>query len=360
MKQSDSSIEAIAVINNAISAQLTRRLLEADGIPLERVALILGREIDADWAGQCGQVLCYRGKPRQGVLEQWKHLGYFWRGSRLIRKARNEGRLKAIYLVNNDNLLTNPFFVWAESSNWRLPAITVVGEGIMNYQHIDVRDRAWWRWLLKPVVALLLGIRYRIPRGHLSGAFEAGVGRVVSFTPHGLKAPPEKVVTLPFERAPVNRVPDKKVCLVVHTGLWQWMDEASYLELAQRFVQWLKEQEFTRIITKPHPHVATGIIESLLSDSRSIESMAAEIPALTVVGTCCTALVTLKLIRPDLRCVDYGSDIYCDHAYHGDRGVIALFNGTGVEAVSAYQGTNTPNSCGPVHPNESVCAAVAQ
>jgi hypothetical protein len=117
------------------------------------------------------------------------------------------------------------------------------------------------------------------------------------------------------------------------------MSTESYQRLAKRFVEWLSIQGFSRILTKAHPHVATGIIEKMLpghqeiTDRRSVEAMAAEIPAGTIIGTCCTALATLKLIRPDLRCVDFGADFYCDHAYHGDQGVVAFLKGAGVEVL---------------------------
>jgi hypothetical protein len=71
-----------------------------------------------------------------------------------------------------------------------------------------------------------------------------------------------------------------------------------------------------------------------LEDNRGVEMMAGEIAAARVVGFCTTALVTLKLIRPDLTCIDFGSDYYCDKAYHGDRSIIDVLRNGGVEIVN--------------------------
>ena len=47
-----------------------------------------------------------------------------------------------------------------------------------------------------------------------------------------------------------------------------------------------------------------------------------------------TGLVTLKLLRPDLRCVDYGTRFYCERAYFGDLSVEELMRTAGVEIVA--------------------------
>jgi hypothetical protein len=43
--------------------------------------------------------------------------------------------------------------------------------------------------------------------------------------------------------------------------------------------------------------------------------------------------VTLKLMRPDLRCIDFGSDFYCRTAYRGDYSVVEFLMGSGVEVA---------------------------
>ncbi len=335
------SLQALVIINNSISAHLTHRLLELDGVPLDRVGVIMIRDIEANWTKHCAKVIRYGGRPTQSILGQRQFLPFFREGAKLVKEACASSELREFYVVNNDNLLTNPLFRWAERNPRRHLRLTVVAEGIMNYQDIDVRDRAAWRWRIKPMMAAMLGLEYRIPAGHLSGAFEAATTRAVSFTQQGFKAPVDKISILPFPRSPITRAPDAETCLIVHTGLWQWMTTETYEPFAKAFAAWVSAQGFKRILTKPHPRIATGVIENLLPphevlhDTRSAEEMAAEIPAATVVGTCCTALVTLKLIRPDLRCVDFGADFYCMHAYHDDLGVVELFSGAGVEIVGS-------------------------
>lgn len=339
-----SAITALAFVNNAVSARLTFEALRKDGIDLKNVALITLRELPVRWGFECGLFVRYGNKPANDLYGQWRFLSFYVRSASLIRRLRASKQLKRVYVVNNDNLLTSALFVWASKADGYVPKLTVIAEGIMNYQSIELGNRARWRWAAKPLLARTLGLPYRLPQGHLSGAFDSCVERVISFTEHGLKAPQQKVVILPFPTVSAAVAPDPKACLIVHTGLWQWMPQAEYQAFAQAFVRWLQGQGFVRIFAKPHPHVSVGILEGLLppheviADSRSVEEMAAEIPAATVVGTCCTALATLKLIRPDLDCVDFGADYYCRYAYGGDVGVQELLAGTKVRLKNFEQG----------------------
>jgi hypothetical protein len=342
-------IEAIAVINNEISADLTRRLIDIDGIPFSRVGLILIRDVRASWVDQCGSVVRYGGRPVHSMLGQHRFQRFFRDGAALIKKSWAAGGLREIYVVNNDNLLTSPLFIWAERQTGPRPRLSVVAEGIMNYQEIGIPNRASWRWRAKPFIARVLGLPYRVPTSHLSGAFEPAVQRVVSFTKKGLKAPPAKVTVLSLEAAPISRPTDSGTCLILHTGLWQWMAPGPYEAFGKEFASWIRSQGFTRIISKPHPRIATGKLQDwlpmheVLKDVRSAEDMAHEIPAATVVGTCCTALATLKLMRPDIRCVDFGADFYCKYAYGGDDGVIEFLQGAGVEVLPS--GLTSEMSC---------------
>jgi hypothetical protein len=135
-------------------------------------------------------------------------------------------------------------------------------------------------------------------------------------------------------------MPAKDTVLLVHTGLWQWMKPADTLVLSQAFTDWLNAQGYARLLTKSHPHVAAGPLAEMLpshseiNDTRSLEAMAADIPAATVVGSCCTGLVTLKLMRPDLECIDFGADFYCEKAYRGDHSVEVLMRASGVRIVN--------------------------
>jgi hypothetical protein len=345
---SHANVTTVAVINNAISAELVRQDLSARGIPLESLAVITLRDVSESWLQHCAAVLNYPGRPANNLLGQWRFVGYYRAASRLLRRLATESDIRDIYLVNNENLITAHLLTIAESR----PAITVsvVAEGIMNFQDIGVTNRAGWRWRVKPIVARLFAFRNRRPHGHLSGSYESRTNRVVSFAAHGLKAPSEKVVLRHFEAVEPVRQGDPDVALVVLTGLNHWMEPAAFETFARAFVAWLEGSGFRKIQVKKHPRVSGGLIEELLAGydevgaGQTTEAMATDLEAGTVIGTCCTALVTLKLIRPDLHCVDFGSDYYSQHAYHGDDSVKTLLAATGVTLVQFCATQPAPRS----------------
>lgn len=333
-------VTTIAVLNNAISVTLAGRDLEERGVDLGQVAVILTREVDAPWLERCAKVVRYGGKPSGTLWGQARFASFYREAASTVRGLCASPELRNIYIINNDNLLTAHLLRCAEVR--KDLEVTVVAEGLMNFQEITVKNRESWRWRVKPVISVLLGLKYRTPTGHLSGAFEAVVSRVVSFAKSGLKAPPEKIVVRGFPLVPVRVAPKASVGLIVHTGLWQWMSEERYLPFAQAFADWVKAQRFRKLYVKPHPRIETGILDYLLPEhevlttSESLEDIAGDLEAATVMGTCCTGLVTLKLIRPDLKCIDFGGDYYCEHAYHGDYSVLDLLRATDVELVSFH------------------------
>lgn len=359
----DSNVTTAVVINNAISAELVRQDLQVRGIPLGSVAVITLRDISDLWLDQCAVVLNYPGRPANNLLGQWRFIGYYRTASRLLHSLAKQTDIRDIYVVNNENLITAHLLSMAESRT--AITVSVVAEGIMNFQDIDVTNRAGWRWRVKPIAARLLAFRHRRPRGHLSGSFEPCTSRVVSFATSGLKAPPEKVVMRHFKAVEPVRQSDPDIALVVLTGLSHWMDPTAFETFAHGFIAWLEGCGFRKIQVKKHPRVSGGLIEELLEKYEEVgvgqttEAMSADLEAGTVIGTCCTALVTLKLIRPDLRCVDFGSDYYSEHAYHGDDSVKTLLAATGVDLIQmpgrgAQAGTSTtfnpatdPRSCSP-------------
>lgn len=328
--------EAICFINNSISSSLAREVILADGIDFRRVALIKLRSLKVDWEADCGYVLDYGGKPALDFFGQYRFIGFYLKASSFLKRALKGSSLKEVYICNNDNLLCGHVLRVRRKITAR---ISVVAEGIMNYQKIGLNDRAWWRWAAKPLIGFLMGLKYRTPTTHLSGAYDLGVGRIVSFSALGLQAPKGKIVIFPFSPVLPVSAPDLESAIIVHTGLWQWMPEECYSAFAHSFVHWLREQGFKKLYAKNHPHIPTGMLEAMLPEVEilgidgAIESIADRLPSGTVVGTCCTALGTLKLLRPDLRCVDYGADYYCKYAYHGDYGVIDFLKGCGVEVV---------------------------
>ena len=327
----------LVVLNNTISAELCAADLRARNIRYEDVVVILLREIEAPWLEHCAQVLRYRGRPPATLLGQARVIGLYVRAAAAARRMLGSATLAHVYIVNNDNLITNHLL---EAIRRRPgPELTVVVEGIMNFQDITTRNRDAWRWRVKPLIAGALRLIYRRPTGHLSGAHDPLVTRVVSFAAGGLKAPPEKVVLREFQRVPIRVAPRDNVGLIVHTGLWQWMSEERYRPFAEAFADWVMAQGFTALYAKPHPRIPTGLLDDLLPEhqlittSQSLEEMAGSLESGVVIGTCCTGLVTLKLLRPDLRCIDWGGEYYCEHGYYGDRSVLALLDSVGVERV---------------------------
>jgi hypothetical protein len=330
-------VTVVAVINNAISAELTQQDLVERKISLSSVALILLRDISEPWMDQCATVVRYPGRPANELLGQWRFFSFYRAAARLLRSLERNSNLREIYLVNNDNLITAHLLSLAESR----PAtgVTVVVEGTMNFQEIGIADRAGWRWRVKPAIARLFGFRYREPSAHLSGAFEPRVSRVLSFAAEGLKAPPEKIVLRHFPTIQPSRQSDPDVALVVLTNWNSCMETDENEIFARAFVDWVEGSGYRKIQVKKHPRFYGGVMEALLEKYEEVgsglttEEMATDLEAGTILGTCSTALVTLKLIRPDLNCIDYGSDYYCEHAYHGDKSVTTLLSATGVTLV---------------------------
>ncbi|SFG19990.1 hypothetical protein SAMN05518801_11029 [Novosphingobium sp. CF614] len=332
-------IDTILCVNNEISSVMAQGALKEKGIGLDRVAVIVMRKLDAPWLDQCTMRVDYGVKPSFRISGQLRLIGYFRRASRMIRQLLATGNIRHVLLVNNDNVLNNHFFSVASAHPEM--EISVLAEGIMNFQDIQMKNRDWWRTAVKPVFARILGLSWREPTRHVSGSLEPETRHVYTFAAHGVVAPPEKIRLIKFPEADREVVPDPGAAVIAMTGLHLWMTEANYAEFAQRFISWKKTLPFTKYYVKRHPRATDGPLFHELADcevigeGQSIEDMAGSMPGSTVIGFCCTGLVTLSLMRPDIRCLDFGSDFYCDAAYFGDRSVERLLEGSGVELISS-------------------------
>lgn len=333
-------MKAVAFINNAISALLFRRLIEVDQVPLKDVCLIQGRQINSPWMSECGINLPYPARASLKLAGQVKFLSFYRQARKLVDQQLADPELREVYIVNNDNLITSHLLAMLASK----PQIrcTVVAEGLMNYQDIQIKNRASWRSKAKQVAAALLGYRWRLPEGHLSGAFEPRVNRVVSFCKTGLIAPLDKVVELPFTLNQGVARTDSDTALFFECALWQWMSPEDFAEFAKRFGKWIQSLGFKRVLIKPHPNYPASELQrslmgpfEILQERQSAEELAASIQAGTIIGTCTTALFTLKMMRPDLRCMDFGADWYVPKAYHGDDSVVKTLSAVGVEIVQS-------------------------
>ncbi|BCI51719.1 hypothetical protein NIIDNTM18_09970 [Mycolicibacterium litorale] len=335
-------IRALAVVNNHISLNMLLADLGARGIAPNETFIIGTRQMDLP--DNLGGKLDYPGKHEMGVLGQRRFIGFYRHATRILNRQLASPALQHLYVINNDNLLTSHLLETALRDGRE---VTVVVEGLMNFLDSGVHNLDSWRLKIKPVLTRLLGLRYVTPVGHQSGAFHPAVRRVVSFSRDGLRAPPEKVVLRrwPIEAAP-SLPPDPDVGLVVHTALARFMSEAQYRVFAEGYANWISAQNFRRLYTKPHPRSEDPLLESLLppheviNDDRPIEDMAGDIAAGVVVGPGTTPLVTLKLMRPELRCIDFGADYYVPIVYQGGIGATPLFEAAGVERVPFTEGAN--------------------
>jgi hypothetical protein len=331
------AVDTLVFVNNALSARLAHDELARRQIPKQRVALFLLRQLHGDWFDDCALVIRYGRRPAHSLVRQLGSTGFYVRAATCLRALLRGARIRRIYLVNNDNLLTNHVLGWARQH----PdcEVTVIVEGLMNFQDIRLRNRQAWRSRVKVFAAPLLGLSWDPPATHLSGAYDPRVDRVLTFERRGLKAPVEKIDE--HRLVPFDPPPGKEACavLIALSGIWQWMTPDEDEALSRGFVAWLATQGFDRIVVKPHPHVSGGALERMLAPyevittERCLEDLASDLTVGAVAGICCTALVTLRQLRPDLRCVDYGGVYYCDHAYFGDRSVDALMRAVGVDAI---------------------------
>ncbi len=329
-------IRALAVINNHISLNMLLADLAASGISPAETCFIAAREIDLP--AVVGEAVEYPGMPEIGLLGQRRFIAFYRKAARLVRGHLRSPSLERIYVVNNDNLLCNHILETAARDGRE---VTVVVEGLMNFLDAGTHNLDPWRLKVKPALSGLLGLRYRPPEGHQSGAFHPAVRRVVSFSADGLRAPEDRVVLRQWPitaRRSVTAAQD--IGLVVHTALARLMPPEQYRVFAEAYAQWIGSQNFRKLYAKRHPRSSDPLLESLLppheilDDPRAIEDIAGDIPAGVIIGPGTTPLVTLKLMRPELRCVDFGADFYVPVVYKGGVGASPLFKAAGVESVS--------------------------
>lgn len=328
----------LAIVSNGISASMLQSELTRRNLSFSDVYLISGRRLTHPWTSQCAGYIVFDKVPSLSFLGQINTLGFYRQAVKALKQWLRDPDLAHILIANTDNLLANHALRWAE----RHPAVTVgvLVEGNMNFHEVTRKNRAWWRWWVKPPMAAVFGLRYRSPVGHLSGAFEPRVNEVITYSEKFLHAPPEKIVVLPFPQVERKVTPDPDAVLVLVTGIGQWMKEADFETFKAGFARWVRSLGASKIWVKLHPNYPSGGIEDgigpfeYFDDPRGIEVLAGEMPAQRIVGYWTTGLVTLKLIRPDLDCIDFGNDFYSRAAYHGDANLARVLEAGGVELVN--------------------------
>ncbi len=332
--------ECIAFINNPISGRMLQATLRAERVdPAKSVLFVLRALRRENWWSNFAHTVVYPHKASLSIFGQIRFIPFYWHASRILRSALQSPSLRHLFVVNNDNILTNHALLTTKSKPECHTA--VISEGLMNYQDIQLVNRAKWRNQLRPLIARSLGLRWSPPCGHLSGAFEEHVKTVYGFSEVGIFAPQEKVCVFPLESIAPSLPPEPQTILFLETAIWQWMDDQKFRDFANRFVDWLNQLGSHRLLIKPHPNYPPspylrsmlGDFE-ILEDSGSVEEIAGSITASRVVGFCCTGLVTLAILRPDLQCIDFGHDFYFQHAYRGDRSLLELMASVGIQLVT--------------------------
>ncbi len=333
-------IDTLVFLSNGLSARLAEATLEQDGVQLSRTAVFTSRPFRLPWLDGVADFHGYPALPSNRFVGQMRFLPYYVTAARAMRRYLSTGQVQRIFITNNDNLLTSHVLSWANMHPHT--KVTVICEGMMNFQDIQLRNRAPWRHNTKRLVSRVLGLHYDEPKGHLSGAFDPSTHRVVSFADVGLHAPPDKVEVVRFRPVQPQVRPDPKAGLFAASGIWKYLEPQDRIAFADRFAAWVREQDFAKLYVRRHPHYDASIVEERLppfdlwqSPRGSLEDVAAHIPAQTVFATHCTALATLSMLRPDLNRIDFGADYYCERAYYGDRSVVSLLQALDVRMVAS-------------------------
>jgi|GEM_PF-4628966 hypothetical protein len=246
----------LAIVSNGISASMLQSELTRRNLSFSDVYLISGRRLTHPWTSQCAGYIVFDKVPSLSFLGQINTLGFYRQAVKALKQWLRDPDLAHILIANTDNLLANHALRWAE----RHPAVTVgvLVEGNMNFHEVTRKNRAWWRWWVKPPMAAVFGLRYRSPVGHLSGAFEPRVNEVITYSEKFLHAPPEKIVVLPFPQVERKVTPDPDAVLVLVTGIGQWMKEADFETFKAGFARWVRSLGASKIWVKLHPNYPSG------------------------------------------------------------------------------------------------------
>ncbi|WP_437229282.1 hypothetical protein SH661x_001357 [Planctomicrobium sp. SH661] len=330
------SITHLVFVDTFISGVLIGEYLSQRQIDLKRTCVIVMRPTHLEWIDRCGIILKYPAKPSSTLLGQRRFVGYYYRAARLIKALLKGNSLRQVLIINNDNLLCNHVLRWCETSSG-VELLTVAG-GLMNFQDIQAKNRESWRMAVKSTLARLLGLKWRMPNSHLSAVFEPAVHQLLSFTDKFIVTGGKPVYVIPFPVVTPAVRPDPGTVLYLETYIWHWMPEEVFKPFAEAFAAWVHSLKPTRLLVKEHPSFpGHPYLRSLLPTYElwgagcPMETLAAEVPASTVVGHCSTATVTLKMLRPDIRCMDFGANFYEMIAYFGDSGARQFMESVAIE-----------------------------
>ncbi len=329
----------LALVNNHISLTMLQADLSAKGIDTHEVGLVALRRLESD-CSDFAYVLEHPGTrslASSSAWWAWRISEFYVRASRLVRSAVDSDNIRFAYVVNQDNVLCRHIISKAGAS----VEVTVLAEGLMNFFDVVPESIAASRGLVKSLMACVLRLHYSAPVGHLSGSFLDRTDRVVSFASEGLAAPQAKVTVHPWP-GKCSSVPSNKrrAALLLHTGLCEMMSKNDYLRFATDFAAWLQSQGFREVLQKRHPRKPDPVIESLLEGfpgrfigDGPIEAQICDLDIDAVISFGSTALLTAKLMRPELKVLDVGGNRYVPAVYGSGPGAKPLFDSVGVKSV---------------------------
>ena len=333
--------KTIIFVDNQISIMMANAAIRSESIDYGNIILFALRDCDEDWFGLCKNVFRSPFSQKRSWKSNISLILFFIRSIRLIRGYLHRSDIERVLIVNNDNIIIN-YIVNNIHKQMKDVEISVLVEGIMNYQDITIRNRSKFNLAVKMFISLLLGFKYIIPKGHLSGAYMQQVKKVYSFSAKGLKAPVDKICVceLAVEKK-ITGVKNNAILLVL-SGLYKWMPATKYDQYCDLFMKHLSTIKYSDVFVKQHPRCLDDpLLARLQNDLKyldkdvPIEKMAGDIKVKQAIGFCSTALATLKMLRPDIECNDFGADYYCTEAYYGDDSVLEFFEGVHVGVIES-------------------------
>ena len=238
-----------------------------------------------------------------------------------------------VFIVNNDHLLTNHILHIHNKYYYR---ISVIAEGLMNYQNITKKNRSAIGFFFKKILAFIFNIKYVIPKTHLSGAFENSVEDVFTFSKTGINAPIDKVRIVKNFSNTLNTSSNKCGVLLLLSGLYTMLPSYEYSNLMILITNYIKNLNPRIIYIKKHPRYQFDPILDIFNDyievdqDIPIEEIINELEISHIVGSFSTALITLKMIQPELISVDIGYSIYSKYLDGFDT-IFDLYKSTNIE-----------------------------
>lgn len=332
-------MKSIAFINNEISKknlEYAIDYLQIDAVELEIVVL---REVDMpDLQESFAHILDVSKASNSHSFKDFvcMPLKYI---STILHIKKNLLYYKYAFIVNADNLICNYILQQKHLK------VYVLGEGLMNYQDISIENRSKFIQACKALFSRLLGFKYILPMGHLSGAFHDAVLGVFTFMGEQLRAPQSKYICSKssfLSPSPSQQELDPSSVLILLSGVHRFIKADSYNVIVDRIKQFIYDHDYIKVYVKEHPRIKDDPLIERCKEM-GLEKVENGIPAEVIIDNIkprdvvaidCTALVTIKLKSPSTRCYDVGFNVYSkEHGSSQANGL--LFNSLGITTIDA-------------------------